>query len=148
MAAIESQAAATRAKLGRFELDLRSGELSSDGRRLRLQDQPFRLLKILLEHAGEVVRREELQHQLWPAETFVDFDHGLNKAIAKLREILDQGQTDTSLIETLPRRGYRFTAAVEWLPAQANDATGVVKTAEPHDFRTRRILLGTILFAA
>jgi len=115
MATAETQLPAVRAKFARFELDLRSGELISLDRKIRLQQQPFRLLKILLERSGEVLTREELHRQLWSAETFVDFDHGLHKAIAKLRDILDEPGSKTSLIETLPRRGYRFVPTVEWI---------------------------------
>ena len=110
-----SLATAVKARFAGFELDFRSGELARNGRRVRLQEQPFRVLRLLLDHAGEVVPREELQRQLWPQETFVDFDHGLNKAIGKLREALDNPDADSSLIETLPRRGYRLTSQVEWI---------------------------------
>jgi TolB-like protein/DNA-binding winged helix-turn-helix (wHTH) protein/cytochrome c-type biogenesis protein CcmH/NrfG len=122
MATAQSQLLAVRVKFSRFELDLRSGELISGDRKLRLQEQSFRLLKILLERAGEVLTREELQGQLWSAETFVDFDHGLHKAIAKLRDILDDPGSTTSLIETLPRRGYRFVPAVEWITSPTTGA--------------------------
>ena len=103
-----------------FELDLRSGELLRDGRRVPLQDQPFRILTLLLERAPKLVSREELQSALWPGETFVDFNHGLNKAIAKLRDSIDLPDAPSSLIETFPRRGYRFSASVEWM----DDETG------------------------
>jgi TolB-like protein/DNA-binding winged helix-turn-helix (wHTH) protein/Tfp pilus assembly protein PilF len=104
-----------RARFAGFEIDFPSAELTKNGQRLRLQGQPFLVLRILLERAGEVVTREELQRQLWSEETFVDFDHGLNKTIAKLREALDDPKSESKLIETIPRRGYRFTAAVEWI---------------------------------
>ena len=84
----EDQQVRGRLRFGVFELDLRSGELRKHGLRIRLQEQPFQVLAMLLEHPGEVVTREELQKKLWPADTFVDFDHGLNKAINKLREAL------------------------------------------------------------
>jgi TolB-like protein/DNA-binding winged helix-turn-helix (wHTH) protein/Flp pilus assembly protein TadD len=103
-----------KARFAGFELDLRASELIRNGRRTRLQGQPFRVLTLLLEHAGEVVTREQLRQLLWPQETFVDFDHGLNKAIAKLRDALDEPQAERSMIETLRRRGYRFVPAVEW----------------------------------
>jgi TolB-like protein/DNA-binding winged helix-turn-helix (wHTH) protein/Flp pilus assembly protein TadD len=80
-----------------------------------LQGQPFLVLCVLLDHAREVVTREELQRQLWPDETFVDFDHGLNKAIAKVRDALDDSNSASTLIQTLPRRGYRFMAEVNWI---------------------------------
>src|SRR5215467_6476521 len=104
-----------KARFADFELDLSSGELIRDGRRLRLQGQPFQVLCVLLERSGGVVTREELQRRLWPDETFVDFDHGLNKAIAKLREALEDSRTSSKLIETIPRRGYRFTVEVNWV---------------------------------
>jgi TolB-like protein/DNA-binding winged helix-turn-helix (wHTH) protein/Flp pilus assembly protein TadD len=106
---------ARKAQFADFELDLSSGELIREGHRFRLQGQPFRVLCVLLDSQGQVVTREELQRQLWPCETFVDFDHGLNKAIAKLREALDDSKTSSRLIETIPRRGYRFTAKVSWI---------------------------------
>jgi TolB-like protein/DNA-binding winged helix-turn-helix (wHTH) protein/Flp pilus assembly protein TadD len=95
-----------------FEVELRSGELRKRGRKIRLQDQPFRVLAILLERPGEVVTRDELHQRLWPADTFVDFNHGLNNAINRLREALSDSAETPLLIETLPRRGYRFIAPV------------------------------------
>jgi TolB-like protein/DNA-binding winged helix-turn-helix (wHTH) protein/Flp pilus assembly protein TadD len=106
---------AVKAQFAGFELDFSSGELTRNGRRCRLQGQPFLVLRVLLDRPGKVVTREELQRQLWPSETFVDFDHGLNKAIAKLREALEDPKANSKLIETLPRRGYRFTADVIWV---------------------------------
>jgi TolB-like protein/DNA-binding winged helix-turn-helix (wHTH) protein/Flp pilus assembly protein TadD len=102
-----------RLRFGVFELDLRSGELRKHGLRVRLQEQPFRVLEMLLEHAGEVVTREELQKRLWPADTFVDFDHGLNKAINKIREALGDSAESPRFVETVSRRGYRFLADVK-----------------------------------
>ena len=110
-----SSTEAVKAEFAGFELDFSSGELTRNGHRIRLQGQPFLVLRVLLDRAGEVVTREELQRQLWPGETFVDFDHGLNKAIARLREALEDPKSDSKLIETLPRRGYRFTADVNWV---------------------------------
>ena len=102
-----------RLRFGVFELDLRSGELRKHGLRVRLQEQPFRLLEMLLERPGEVVTREELQKRLWPADTFVDFDHGLNKAINKIREALGDSAESPRFVETVSRRGYRFLAEVK-----------------------------------
>jgi len=96
---------------GNFEVDLRAGELRRAGVKLKLSSQPFQVLTILLEHAGEVVTREELREQLWP-DTFVDFDHSLNKAINKIREVLGDSAESPRFVETLPRRGYRFVAPV------------------------------------
>jgi TolB-like protein/DNA-binding winged helix-turn-helix (wHTH) protein/Tfp pilus assembly protein PilF len=102
-----------RFRFGVFELDLRAGELRKHGLRLRLQEQPFQILVMLLNHPGEVVTREELQKKLWPADTFVDFDHGLNKAINKIREALGDSAESPRFVETVARRGYRFLAEVK-----------------------------------
>ena len=109
-----SDAASTRevVRFGVFELDLRSGELRRQGLRIRLQEQPFQVLAMLLEHPGEVMTREELRKKLWPADTFVDFEHGLNKDINKIREALGDRAESPRFIETVPRRGYRFVAPV------------------------------------
>src|SRR5438034_6867096 len=102
-----------RLRFGVFELDLRAGELRKHGLRLRLQEQPFQVLAMLLENHGEVVTREELQKKLWPADTFVDFDHGLNKAINKIRDALGDSAESPRFVETVARRGYRFVAEVK-----------------------------------
>ena len=116
--------ARTRAAcFGDFEVDLRSGEFHKNGVRLKLQDQPFQVLAHLLEHPGDVVTREELRQKLWPADTFVDFDTGLNSAIKKLRDVLGDSAEEPRYIETLPRRGYRFIAAVENSAASASGAS-------------------------
>jgi pentatricopeptide repeat protein len=91
-----------------FEVDLRSGELWERGNRLRLQDQPFQVLRVLLERRGEIVTRDELKQTLWPADTFVDFDDGLNTAVRKIRDALGDSAEKPRYIETIPRRGYRF----------------------------------------
>ncbi len=100
-------------RFGVFEVDLRSGELRKNGLKIKLQEQPFQVLVMLLRRPGEVVTREELQKAVWPADTFVDFDHGLNKTINKLREALDDTADNPRFVETLPRRGYRFIAPVD-----------------------------------
>jgi TolB-like protein/DNA-binding winged helix-turn-helix (wHTH) protein/Tfp pilus assembly protein PilF len=102
---------------GVFELDFRSGELRKHGLRVRLQEQPFQVLAMLLEHSGEVITREELQKRLWPADTFVDFDHGLNKAINKIRDALSDSPESPRFVETVARRGYRFLAEVKVIDA-------------------------------
>jgi DNA-binding winged helix-turn-helix (wHTH) protein len=102
---------AERLRFGVFEADLRTGELTKSGKRLTLQDQPFQLLALLLEKPGELVTREELRSQLWPATT-VDFDHGLKKAISKIREALGDSAQNPRFVETVARRGYRFLADV------------------------------------
>ena len=99
-------------RFGVFELDLRRGELRRQGLRIRLQEQPFQVLAMLLEHPDELVTREELRKKLWPADTFVDFEHGLNKDINKIREALGDTAESPRFIETVPRRGYRFVAPV------------------------------------
>jgi DNA-binding winged helix-turn-helix (wHTH) protein/TolB-like protein len=96
-----------------FEVDLRAGQLRKQGRKVRLQEQPFRLLTVLLESAGEVVTREELRGRLWPADTFVDFDHRLAAAVSKLRDALADSAENPRFIETIGRRGYRFMVAIE-----------------------------------
>jgi len=100
------------ARFGVFELDLSAGELRKSGLKLRLQGQPFQVLALLLERAGEVVTREELQQKLWPSDTFVDFDHSLNTAVNKVREALGDSASSPRYVETLARRGYRFIAEV------------------------------------
>ena len=100
-----------RFKFGVFEADLRTGELTKLGKRVRLQEQPFQLLAMLLEKPGELVIREELRERLWP-KTIVDFDHGLNKAISKVREALGDSAENPRFIETVASRGYRFLADV------------------------------------
>jgi len=102
-----------RLRFGVFEVDLRAGELRKHGLRIRLQEQPFQLLAMLLERAGQVVTREELQQKLWPADTFVDFDHGLNKAVNKIRDALGDSAESPRFVETAARRGYRFLAEVK-----------------------------------
>ena len=99
-------------RFGPFELSEREGELRKNGVRLKLQEQPFRVLVELVANAGKVVSREELQQKLWPADTFVDFDVGLNTAIRKLRQALNDDTDDPHYIETLAKRGYRFVGSV------------------------------------
>ncbi len=120
------------ARFADFELDLRAAELRRDGSRVRLQEQPFRILAILLEHSGEVVMREEIRKLLWPNDTAVEIGHGINAAVLRLREALGESAGNPRLIETLPRRGYRFNGRVEWenappatTPAPGSDAPGL-----------------------
>ncbi len=100
-------------RFAHFEVDFRAGELRKHGRRIRLQEQPFRVLTMLVERSGEVISREELRQKLWPADTFVDFDHGLNSAVARLREKLNDSAETPRYVETVPRRGYRFIGLIE-----------------------------------
>jgi cholera toxin transcriptional activator len=114
------------ARFGVFELDLAAGELRKNGAKLRLQEQPFQVLALLLERAGDVVTREELRQKLWPADTFVDFDHSLNTAVNKLRETLGDSASSPRYIETLARRGYRFIA-----PVQTESSADMSSAASP-----------------
>src|SRR5208337_2700323 len=97
---------------GVFEADLKACELRKHGLRLKLPEQPFQVLVVLLEKPGEIVTREELRKRLWPEDTFVDFDHGLNNAVMRLREVLGDASENPRFVETIPRRGYRFIAPV------------------------------------
>lgn len=118
-----------RLRFDEFELDLRSGELWERGSRVRLQDQPFQVLRALLEKRGEIVTRDELKRTLWPADTFVDFDDGLNTAVRKIRDVLGDSAEKPRFIETIPRRGYRFVGHLadvvpDVLPASSPDSNG------------------------
>ena len=115
-----------------FTLDLRAGELYKSGRKIKLQDQPFQILAILLEQPGQVVTRERLRERLWPEDTFVDFDHSLNTAVKKLRQALNDEADKPRFIETLPKRGYRFVGpAVEGQqPPQASAGSKTGSTAK------------------
>ncbi|HUO27363.1 MAG TPA: winged helix-turn-helix domain-containing protein [Candidatus Aquilonibacter sp.] len=115
-------------RFGVFELDLVASELRKSGVKLRLQEQPLRVLAVLLESAGRVVTRDQLREELWPADTFVDFDHSLNTAVNKLREALGDSANTPRYIETLARRGYRFIAPVESEPP-ANSHTAAASSA-------------------
>jgi len=100
-------------RFGAFELDEDAGELRRDGSKIRLQEQPLQVLQILLREPGKIVTREELRQTIWPSDTFVDFDHGINNAIKRLREALGDTAETPRYIETLPRRGYRFIGTIE-----------------------------------
>jgi TolB-like protein/Tfp pilus assembly protein PilF len=106
-------------RFGAFTVDLHSGELYKQGRKIKLQQKPFQILAALLDRPGEVVTREEMRQQIWPPDTFVDFDHSLKTAISKIREALEDSAEKPRYLETLSRRGYRFIAAVEELPTAA-----------------------------
>jgi TolB-like protein len=112
-------------RFGGFELDQHAGELRKDGTRIRLQEQPLQILRILLEHPGTIITREELRQRIWPSDTFVDFDHGINNAIKRLREALGDTAETPGFIETLPRRGYRFIAAIEDMPSKLRMGTPI-----------------------
>jgi len=104
-------------RFGVFEVDLTAGELRKSGARIRLQEQPFQVLTALLQNAGQVVTRDELREKIWPADTFVDFDHSLNTAVNKIRESLGDSASSPRFVETLARRGYRFIAPVDSVAA-------------------------------
>jgi TolB-like protein/DNA-binding winged helix-turn-helix (wHTH) protein len=117
---MESPVASARAvRFGVFEVDLKAGELRKHGFRMKLAEQPFQVLALLLERPGQIVTREELRARLWQGDTFVDFDHGLNNAVMRVREVLLDSSDHPRYIETIPRRGYRFVAPVEESHAQA-----------------------------
>src|SRR5436305_4713741 len=120
-----------RVRFGVFEVDLRAGELRKHGLRIRLQQQPFHVLEMLLLRPREVVTRDELRHHLWQADTFVDFDHGLNSAINRLREALGDSAENPRFIETLPKRGYRFIAPIEVPPVTMPIAAQAPGVAAP-----------------
>jgi len=110
---MEPSSSPTLVRFAEYEADLRSGELRRQGHRLKLQEKPFQVLAALLSRPGELVTREELRLSLWPADTFVDFEHGLNTAVNKVREVLRDSANDPRFIETLPRRGYRFIGPID-----------------------------------
>jgi TolB-like protein/DNA-binding winged helix-turn-helix (wHTH) protein/Flp pilus assembly protein TadD len=110
------EAARQTYRFGDFEFDPTSGELRKDGLKVRLQEQPFQILTLLLKRPGEVVTREEVRQALWPGDTFVDFDVGLNSAVKRLRDALNDSAENPRFVETLPRRGYRFIAPLETPP--------------------------------
>src|SRR6204780_5103364 len=112
-------------RFGTYEVSFQSGEVRKSGLRIRMQQQPMKLLEILLEHAGEVVTREELRSRVWPNESFGDFDQAVNIAIAKLRSALGDSAENPRYIETLPKRGYRFIADVSFV-----DADGRIRRPE------------------
>src|SRR6516225_4044540 len=113
---------------GDFVVDLRTGELFKNGKKIRLQIQPFQVLALLVQRPGELVSRDELRDKLWPDNTFVDFDDGLNTAVRKLRHVLRDSAEHPKYIETLPRRGYRFVAPLTTaLPPQAEPAPSVAE---------------------
>src|SRR2546425_4089258 len=124
-------------RFGLFEVDSRTGELRKQGRQIKLRGRPFDILVLLLARRGDVITREELRQQLWPADTFVDFDHGLNSAMNRLREGLGDSAENPRFIETLPKRGYRFIAPIDVDARQQGDsplaAPPPPQTAPPPD---------------
>src|SRR5215475_1404167 len=118
-----------RVKFGPFEADLNTREIWKSGLKLKLSGQPFEILAILMERPGQLVTREEMRKRIWAEDTFVDFGHGLNAAVNKLREALRDSAEDPRYIETLPRRGYRFIAKIE--EPEAVGERAVLATAQP-----------------
>ena len=123
-------------RFGAFEVEGRTGELRRNGVVVKLQEQPSRLLLFLLEHAGEIITREDLRQELWSADTFLDFDHALNSRVMKLREALGDSSDNPVYIQTIPRKGYRFVAPVHTVhplsPAQvAQEAASVLPADGP-----------------
>lgn len=116
-------------RFGLFEADLAQGELRKNGAKVRLQEQPFQILALLLEKPGAIVGRDKLRQKLWPADTFVDFDHSLNTAINKIREALGDSATNPLFVETVAKRGYRFVAPVKPGAASPQGATPMAATA-------------------
>ena len=131
-----------------FEVDLRAGELRKQGRLIKLQEQPFRVLSLLLERPGEVVTRDELRQNLWPADTFVDFDHGLNSAVARLRDALRDSADKPRFIETVAKRGYRFIGPLEdSAPAvsEVPDVAPLSENASGGRYSRAKIWIGAVL---
>src|SRR5215468_4770362 len=103
-------------QFGVFELDLQRGELRRNGARVRLQEQPLKVLQLLLENPGQIVNREQLRSRIWPANTYVEFDQGLYSAVARLRDALGDSSEGPRFVETVARRGYRFIAPIHESP--------------------------------
>src|SRR6202453_1883418 len=118
-------------RFGAFEADLHLGEVRKSGSRIKLQEQPFKVLQILLEHPGTLVTRDELQARIWPSENFGDFDHAVNVAIGKLRTALGDTADNPCFIETVPRRGYRFVGKLEDTPVEAAPPEAQASSAPP-----------------
>jgi eukaryotic-like serine/threonine-protein kinase len=153
-----------RIRAGLFEVDLNSLELIKSGRQVHLQEQPFRVLAVLLERPGEVITREELQARLWPADTFVGFDEGINTAIRKLRVAFGDSADNPRFIETVPRRGYRFVAPVVLVPTVSSvqgttspttptqsdhpDVSLVIETPKQHKWGLTAGFVGLVMLAA
>ena len=130
-------------RFGAFELDRAAGELRRDGAKVRLQELPFQVLQILLEQPGKVILRDELKKRIWPSDTFVDFDHGINNAIKRLREALQDTAETPAYIETLPRRGYRFKAVVDGFPSKLRTGSAPLDSVAVFRFETESCDPGT-----
>jgi DNA-binding winged helix-turn-helix (wHTH) protein len=165
VAAMDAPASSDRRiRAGLFEVDLNSLELIKSGRQVHLQEQPFRVLAVLLERPGEVITREELQARLWRADTFVGFDEGINTAIRKLRVAFGDSADNPRFIETVPRRGYRFVAPVVLVPTVSSvqgttspttptqsdhpDVSLVIETPKQHKWGLTAGFVGLVMLAA
>src|SRR5688500_17578829 len=144
-------------RFGAFELDLRTGELRKSGVKLHLSDQPCQVLRALLDRPGDLITREELRQRLWAADTFVDFERGLNAAVRRLREALGDSADVPRFVETLPRRGYRFIAPVagpavlelrSGLTPEIEDRREPSQALDPPARQTPRRIQRTVLVAA
>jgi tetratricopeptide (TPR) repeat protein/DNA-binding winged helix-turn-helix (wHTH) protein len=144
---VRSPAASRILRFGVFEAELHAGELRKQGMLIKLQEQPFQVLAFLLEHAGEIVTRDQLRQRLWPADTFVDVDNSVNAAINRLREALGDSAESPRFVETLPRRGYRFIAPVT---DNRTDDSAVTATApvSPSAWLRYAVTVGAILLVA
>ncbi len=131
----------TRFRFGVFEVDPASGDLWKHGVHVKLHDKPFQVLQALLERSGELVTRKELQERLWPGDTFVEFENGLNNAISRLRETLGDSADSPRFIETVPRRGYRFVAPVTVLGEDASAVAAVATSVQTRPSRRWLIAL-------
>ena len=124
------------ARFGAFEVDLRGGEIRKNGLKIRLQEQPFQILSMLLARPGDVVTRDDIRQKLWAADTFVDFNHGLNNAVNRLREALGDSADNPRFVETVARRGYRFVAAVDVVPNASSNDAGAQRVPDAHHDRS------------
>jgi DNA-binding winged helix-turn-helix (wHTH) protein len=133
-------------RFGSFELDQHAGELRKGGARIRLQEQPLQILRILLEQPGKIITREELREKIWPSDTFVDFDHGINNAIKRSREALGDTAETPRFSETPPKRGYRFRAAIDDAPAKLRMGGAPIDSAIEDLERARENRETTLVF--
>src|ERR1700730_6317659 len=131
-------------RFGAFEVDLTKGSLHKNGVRIRVQGKPLQILTLLIEHAGDVVTRDELRQRLWPEGTFVDFEHGLNTAVRKLREALGDDPDNPRFVQTVPRQGYRFIATAQ----RAGPAVPPQRALQTGRTSRLRILAATALIVA
>ena len=130
---------AQKIRFGIYEADVRAGELSRDGVKVKLQEQPFQVLLVLLEKPGEIVTREDLRERIWPADTFVDFDHSLNTAINQLRDALRDSSANPRFIETKAKRGYRFIAPVQFIGNGASDSSTLIPASVREEARASEL---------